>query len=74
VSTKTEFFEIDSWRLEGYTPSLHDYVVKGPCLIHVQIWLGLLLWNGQDLYATIGKGSVSRIKHSSGTHVFDPKQ
>jgi hypothetical protein len=27
VSTKTEFFEIDSWRLVGCTPSLHDYVV-----------------------------------------------
>jgi hypothetical protein len=27
VSKKTEFFEINSWRLVGWTPSLHDYVV-----------------------------------------------
>jgi hypothetical protein len=27
VSTKTEFFEIDSWRLVGCTSALHDYVV-----------------------------------------------
>jgi hypothetical protein len=47
VSTKTEFFEIDSWRLVG------------PCGISVGILLGLLLSNGQDSYATIGKGSVS---------------
>jgi hypothetical protein len=32
----------------------------------------LLLWNGQGSYATIEKGSVSRDKDSSGTHVFDP--
>jgi hypothetical protein len=38
------------------------------------MWLGLLLWNGQNLYATIGKGLISRDKDMSGTHVFDPKQ
>jgi hypothetical protein len=51
--------DIDSWRLVGCTPSLHDYVVQGLCGIRVGIWLGLLLWRDKD---------------SSGTHVFDPKQ
>jgi hypothetical protein len=70
----TEFFEIDSWRLVGCTPSLHDHVIKGPCGVRFGIWLGLLLWNGQDSYAAIGKGSVSKDKDSSGAHVFDPKR
>jgi hypothetical protein len=48
-------------------PSLHDYVVEMPCGIRVAIWVGLL-------YATVGKGSVSRNKDSSDNHVFDPKQ
>jgi hypothetical protein len=38
-----------------------------PCRIRVGIWLGFLLWNGHDSYATIGKGSVSRDKDSSLT-------
>jgi hypothetical protein len=71
---RLNFLKIGSWRLVRCTPSLHDFVVKGPCGICVGIWLGLLLWNGQDSYATIGKGSVSRTKDSSGTHVFNPKQ
>jgi hypothetical protein len=49
-------------------------MIMGPCWIRVRIWLSLLLWNGQDSYATIGKGSVSRDKDSSETPVFDPKQ
>jgi hypothetical protein len=58
----------------GCTNSLHDYVVYGPCGLHVEEWDGLLLWNGQNPYVTFGKGSVSRNKESSGTHVFDLKQ
>jgi hypothetical protein len=61
------FFEIYSWRLVGCTHSLHDYVALwDPCWYMARF--------GQDSYATIGKGSVSRDKDSSGTHVFDPKQ
>jgi hypothetical protein len=42
-------------------------------VIRVGIWLGLLLWNGQESYATIGKGLVSRDKDSSRTHVGPQK-
>jgi hypothetical protein len=48
----------------GCTHSLYDYVVLRPCRFRVGVWLGLLLWIGQELHAAIIKGSVSRNKDS----------
>jgi hypothetical protein len=57
----------------GCTRSLNDYVAQGPCEIRVGIWLGLLLWKGQDdLNGVVvsnadcyskGSGFESRVSH-----------